>query len=146
MGIYVPRTLIERPVHNVLLIGGATLPVLLLLFALLTLSRRYYLDCIAFEIEVEHQLEKRVLKHTRRLENIDARSWQGVYEREQARRGLARVRDEAVQTGKLMALGIVSVSISHELNQPLAAIRSYADNAWVLLDHQYAEGAHGNLE
>ncbi len=40
----------------------------------------------------------------------------------------------------------MSASISHELNQPLAAIRSYADNARVLLDHQRTEDARGNLE
>ena len=36
---------------------------------------------------------------------------------------------------ELSALGTMSASISHELNQPLAAIRSYAENAGILLDH-----------
>jgi two-component system C4-dicarboxylate transport sensor histidine kinase DctB len=40
----------------------------------------------------------------------------------------------------------MSASISHELNQPLAAIRSYADNAGVLLDHQRIGDARGNLQ
>ena len=40
----------------------------------------------------------------------------------------------------------MSASISHELNQPLAAIRSYAENAGVLLDHQRTEDARGNLK
>ena len=57
-----------------------------------------------------------------------------------------RAQDEVVQAGKLTALGTMSASISHELNQPLAAIRSYADNARVLLDHQRTEDARGNLE
>ena len=125
VSIYAPRTLIERPVRSVLLIGGATLLALLLLLTLLTLSRRHYLDRIALEAEAKRQLEERVLERTREL---------------------MRAQDEVVQAGKLTALGTMSASISHELNQPLAAIRSYADNARVLLDHQRTEDARGNLE
>ncbi|UPG08743.1 two-component system sensor histidine kinase DctB [Pseudomonas aeruginosa] len=143
VSIYAPRTLIERPVRSVLLIGGATL---LLLLTLLTLSRRHYLDRIALEAEAKRQLEERVLERTRELENANAQLQQEVHEREQAQRELMRAQDEVVQAGKLTALGTMSASISHELNQPLAAIRSYADNARVLLDHQRTEDARGNLE
>ena len=141
VSIYAPRTLIERPVRSVLLIGGATLLALLLLLTLLTLSRRHYLDRIALEAEAKRQLEERVLERTRELENANAQLQQEVHEREQAQRELMRAQDEVVQAGKLTALGTMSASISHELNQPLAAIRSYADNARVLLDHQRTEDA-----
>ncbi|MBH9396122.1 two-component system sensor histidine kinase DctB [Pseudomonas aeruginosa] len=146
VSIYAPRTLIERPVRSVLLIGGATLLALLLLLTLLTLSRRHYLDRIALEAEAKRQLEERVLERTRELENANAQLQQEVHEREQAQRELMRAQDEVVQAGKLTALGTMSASISHELNQPLAAIRSYADNARVLLDHPRTEDARGNLE
>lgn len=146
VSIYAPRTLIERPVRSVLLIGGATLLALLLLLTLLTLSRRHYLDRIALEAEAKRQLEERVLERTRELENANAQLQQEVHEREQAQRELMRAQGEVVQAGKLTALGTMSASISHELNQPLAAIRSYADNARVLLDHQRTEDARGNLE
>ncbi len=146
VSIYAPRTLIERPVRSVLLIGGATLLALLLLLTLLTLSRRHYPDRIALEAEAKRQLEERVLERTRELENANAQLQQEVHEREQAQRELMRAQDEVVQAGKLTALGTMSASISHELNQPLAAIRSYADNARVLLDHQRTEDARGNLE
>ncbi|MBG6533403.1 two-component system sensor histidine kinase DctB [Pseudomonas aeruginosa] len=146
VSIYAPRTLIERPVRSVLLIGGATLLALLLLLTLLPLSRRHYLDRIALEAEAKRQLEERVLERTRELENANAQLQQEVHEREQAQRELMRAQDEVVQAGKLTALGTMSASISHELNQPLAAIRSYADNARVLLDHQRTEDARGNLE
>ncbi|HCE9578523.1 TPA: two-component system sensor histidine kinase DctB [Pseudomonas aeruginosa] len=146
VSIYAPRTLIERPVRSVLLIGGATLLALLLLLTLLILSRRHYLDRIALEAEAKRQLEERVLERTRELENANAQLQQEVHEREQAQRELMRAQDEVVQAGKLTALGTMSASISHELNQPLAAIRSYADNARVLLDHQRTEDARGNLE
>lgn len=44
-----------------------------------------------------------------------------------------QTRDELVQAAKLAALGQMAAGIGHELNQPLAAIRSHAHNAAVLL-------------
>ncbi|WP_099824792.1 sensor histidine kinase [Oceaniglobus indicus] len=46
---------------------------------------------------------------------------------------LRRIQDELVQAGKMSALGQMSAGISHELRQPLAAIRNFADNAVKLL-------------
>lgn len=69
-----------------------------------------------------------------------------MLERENAQQEAVRAQDELVQAGKLSVLGTMSASISHELNQPLAAIRSYAENAEILLDHQRTEDARGNLK
>src|SRR5690606_13284758 len=63
-----------------------------------------------------------------------------------AQQELVRAQDELVQAGKLSALGTMSASISHELNQPLAAIRSYADNARILLEHHRHDEVHTNLQ
>ena len=46
---------------------------------------------------------------------------------------LSETRDAAVQAGKLAVLGQMSAGISHELNQPLAALQTFADNASALL-------------
>ncbi|MGB0671918.1 MAG: sensor histidine kinase, partial [Rhodospirillales bacterium] len=46
----------------------------------------------------------------------------------------------------LAALGQMSAGLSHELNQPLAAIRSYADNAGAFLDRGREETARRNLK
>ncbi len=46
-------------------------------------------------------------------------------ERRQAEHQLALAQEELVQAGKLAALGQLSVSITHEINQPLAAMRNY---------------------
>lgn len=146
VSIYSPRSQVDRPVRSVLLIGGATLLALLLLLALLGISRRHYLERIALEAQAKRQLEIRVLERTQELEDANARLQQEVRDREQAQRELMRAQDEVVQAGKLTALGTMSASISHELNQPLGAIRSYADNARVLLDHQRLDDARGNLE
>ncbi|MCP2075652.1 UNVERIFIED_ORG: two-component system C4-dicarboxylate transport sensor histidine kinase DctB [Pseudomonas lini] len=146
VSILAPRTLIDRPVRTVVAIGGAALLVLMLLLGLMMQRRRHYLDRIAFEAKARHELEGRVAERTSDLEGLNRRLRQEVLEREQAQQELVRAQDDLVQAGKLSALGTMSASISHELNQPLAAIRSYAENAEILLDHQRTEDARGNLK
>jgi two-component system C4-dicarboxylate transport sensor histidine kinase DctB len=146
VSILAPRTLIDRPVRTVVAVGGAALLVLMLLLGLMMQRRRHYLDRIAFEGKARHELEGRVAERTSDLEGLNRRLKQEVLEREQAQQELVRAQDDLVQAGKLSALGTMSASISHELNQPLAAIRSYAENAEILLDHQRTEDARGNLK
>ncbi len=127
VSILAPRTLIDRPVRTVVAIGGATLLVLMLLLGLMMQRRRHYLERIAFEAKARHELEGRVAERTSDLEGLNRRLKQEVLEREHAQQELVRAQDDLVQAGKLSALGTMSASISHELNQPLAAIRSYAE-------------------
>ena len=56
------------------------------------------------------------------------------------------VVETAAWQAKLAALGQMSAGLSHELNQPLAAIRSYADNARSFLDRDRPDTARKNLE
>ncbi len=145
VSILAPRSLIDRPVRNAVAAGGGSLLLLILLLGLLMQRRRHYLERIALDARARQELEQRVQERTQDLELLNSRLKQEVLEREQAQQELVRAQDELVQAGKLSALGTMSASISHELNQPLAAIRSYADNAGVLLDHQRTEDARGNL-
>ncbi len=146
VNILAPRVLVDRPVRTVVAVGGAALLVLMLLLGLLMMRRRHYLERIAFEAKARRELEMRVIERTSDLEGLNSRLKQEVLEREQAQQELVRAQDELVQAGKLSALGTMSASISHELNQPLAAIRSYAENAEKLLDHQRTDDARGNLK
>lgn len=146
VNILAPRVLVDRPVRTVVAVGGAALLVLMLLLGLMMMRRRHYLERIAFEAKARRELEMRVIERTSDLEGLNSRLKQEVLEREQAQQELVRAQDELVQAGKLSALGTMSASISHELNQPLAAIRSYAENAEKLLDHQRTDDARGNLK
>ncbi|MCU1740077.1 MULTISPECIES: sensor histidine kinase [Pseudomonas] len=146
VSILAPRTLVDRPVRTVVAVGGAALLVLMLLLGLMMQRRRHYLERIAFEAKARRELEMRVAERTSDLEGLNRRLKQEVLEREHAQQELVRAQDDLVQAGKLSALGTMSASISHELNQPLAAIRSYAENAEVLLDHQRTDDARGNLK
>ena len=144
--ILAPRQLVDRQVRTTLAVGGAALLAGLLMLGLLLQRRRHYIERIALDARAKRELEIRVLERTRELETLNNRLKEEVLEREHAQQELVRTQDELVQAGKLTALGTMSASISHELNQPLAAIRSYADNAGVLLDHQRTDEARGNLK
>ncbi|MDU9408736.1 MULTISPECIES: sensor histidine kinase [Pseudomonas] len=146
VSILAPRILLDRPVRSAVAVGAAALLALLLLLGLLILRRRHYLERIALDARAKAELEQRVAERTHDLELLNSRLKQEVLEREQAQQELVRAQDELVQAGKLSALGTMSASISHELNQPLGAIRSYAENASTLLDHQRSDDARANLK
>lgn len=52
-----------------------------------------------------------------------------------------QTRDDLIQAAKLAALGQMAAGLSHELNQPLAAIRSHAHNGALLLERGQPEEA-----
>lgn len=87
-------------------------------------------------------LEDRVAARTQALEAANTDLRREVQERQEAEAALKRAQAELVQAGKLSALGQMSAGISHELNQPLMAIRSFADNGAAFL----ARGDHDRVE
>jgi two-component system C4-dicarboxylate transport sensor histidine kinase DctB len=79
-------------------------------------------------------LESRVAERTQELSDTNARLRREVLERKEAEAALQRAQTDLIQAGKLSALGQMSAGISHELNQPLMAIRSFAENGAQYLD------------
>ncbi|SFE20784.1 sensor histidine kinase [Roseivivax sediminis] len=90
-------------------------------------------------------LESRVSARTRDLSEANAALRREVAERQEAEARLTRAQAELVQAGKLSALGKMSAGISHELNQPLMAIRSFAENGAAFLDRGRPERAAENF-
>lgn len=64
---------------------------------------------------------------------------------EERTRELRQTQEELVQAAKMAALGQLSAGINHELNNPLTAIRAYADNAAQFLDIGKTDIARNNL-
>lgn len=145
VSILAPQRLINEPVRTAMAVATASLLAVLLILGLLMQRRRHYLERIAMDAHAKRVLEDNVRTRTQDLQTLNSRLKQEVLERESAQQELVRAQDELVQAGKLSALGIMSASISHELNQPLAAIRSYTDNAKILLDQQRLDEVRNNL-
>ncbi len=98
-----------------------------------------------FEIESRDQLRK---AHDQLEQRVYERTQALLYEveeRKHAEEELRHAQDELIQAAKLAVLGELSTGISHEMNQPLAAIRSYADNARLLIQHGREADAESNL-
>lgn len=109
------------------------------LIAALYLQRRArLLERLEVQDQARAMLEARVTERTEalRLE---------IEERRAAEEELRRTQSELVQAGKLAALGQMSAALSHEFNQPLAAVKAYADNAATFLDRNQIAQAQRNV-
>ncbi len=95
--------------------------------------------------EANARLEARVMDRTAELEDVNANLLREVAERRDAQARLHQAQADLVEAGKLSALGQMSAGISHELNQPLMAIRSFAENAEAFLDKGKPDIAQQNL-
>ena len=108
--------------------------------------RRRIADRIAVQDESNIQLEKRVLERTNALSNVNSELKNEITERKRAEEEVRKAQVTLIQTAKLAALGQMSAGLSHELNQPLTAIRSYADNARQFLERKRHDTAKENLK
>ena len=91
------------------------------------------------------ELETRVAERTEELVSVNQSLRHEIAEREEAEAALKKAQADLVQAGKLSALGQMSAGISHELNQPLMAIRSFSENAEVFLEREKPDVARQNL-
>lgn len=94
---------------------------------------------------IRRELEERVAERTQALSAANALLETEVEERRRTEAALRQLGDELVQANKLATMGQIAASVAHEVNQPLAAIRSYSDNAAVLIDRGRVAEARGNL-
>ncbi len=95
--------------------------------------------------QARDELEIRVEERTADLAKTNTRLTQEIEEHRRTEAILNQTQEELIQAAKLAGLGQMSTAISHELNQPLTAIRSYADNAQKFLDLNREQDVHWNL-
>ena len=108
--------------------------------------RRYEENAKRLLQQANEQLEERVTARTAELTEANDHLLREIDERKRAEIALRQTRSELVHAAKMAALGQMSAGINHELNQPLAAIRSYSDNSRLLLEKGRLQDAVWNLE
>lgn len=80
------------------------------------------------------------------LRALNARLQREIAERERVQENLAVAEQTIAQSSKLAALGEMSAAISHELNQPLAAMKTYLAGAKLLLRRNRPEEALSSFQ
>ena len=128
-----PFQSVREKVNGVLAIGITALALLIAL-GFYFLSRRAAKQSFLFKAESE---ELRALND--RLSNE-------ITQRERAERNLQVAEASLEQSSKLAALGEMSAAVSHELNQPLAAMRTYLAAAKLLLSRRRSDEALSSFQ
>lgn len=96
--------------------------------------------------QAHDDLEQKVIQRTADLITANEQLQAEVSERIRAENTLREAQDELIQAGKLAVIGQLSAGIVHELNQPLAALRTLSGNAIRFLERGNEETAKSNLE
>ena len=129
--------------------AGAIAASLGLLLLLLLQRRRVGVQKVAARAALQRahdELETKVLQRTAQLEASNASLRHEVVERQHAEQVLRQAQEELVQAGKLALLGQLSAGISHELGQPLTALRALAQNGCLLLERDRPLQARDNFK
>lgn len=92
------------------------------------------------------RLETTVAQRTAALTDANARMQQEIDERERTEQRLRATQQEVVHAGKLAVIGQMAAGLTHELNQPLVAIRTLCDNARTFFERNQPAQAIANLE
>ncbi|MDP2419373.1 ATP-binding protein [Hydrogenophaga sp.] len=90
-------------------------------------------------------LEQEVGRRTQQLTNTNTLLRKEVAEREQTEITLRAAQNELVHAGKMAVLGQLAASITHELTQPLGAIRTLSGNAAEFMRRGNHSAAQDNL-
>ena len=82
-----------------------------------------------------------VQRESAELRQLNARLQREIAERQRVEETLAVAEQTLEQSSKLAALGEMSAAVSHELNQPLAAMKTYLAGARLLLNRNRPDEA-----
>ncbi len=118
--------------------GGAAVALLLLYLLQRWLAVRQLQRARNALQRAHDQLERQVSERTSQLQSANDELKRQIEQRLQA-------EDELVQAGKLAVLGQMSAGLSHEINQPLTALRALSRNTLRLLEAGRVPAVADNL-
>ncbi|HYQ40234.1 MAG TPA: ATP-binding protein [Pseudomonas sp.] len=96
--------------------------------------------------QANSQLERKIAERTAHLRASNEHLKAQIRERRQAEDSLRKTQDDLIQAGKLAVIGQMSTCIAHELNQPLAALRTLSGNTVRFLARGDNATASSNLQ
>ncbi|ARO25054.1 C4-dicarboxylate transport sensor histidine kinase DctB [Rhizobium sp. TAL182] len=113
----------------------------------LLLRRRQAVTLRIFrEQQAREELERRVAERTLDLSQARDRLQAEITGHRNTEQKLQAVQQDLVQANRLAILGQVAAGVAHEINQPVATIRAYADNARTFLERGQTAPAGENLQ
>lgn len=130
------------------IVAACALGFLLVLALYVQQRRRSLMDRLASREALQRahdELELKVQQRTEALSDANVLLQSEVAERKRAEERLQATLEDLVQTGKMAVLGQMSAGITHELNQPLAALRTLSANTIVFLERGEQQQAVSNL-
>lgn len=87
-----------------------------------------------------------ILQESDDLRRLNTRLSSEIKQRQEAEKNLETAEQSLEQASKLASLGQMSASVSHELNQPLAAMRTYLAGAKLLMQRNRVEEAVSSFQ
>lgn len=136
----------DRAARAATLMAAMGEALLLTLVAWLRRRRRQVAERAAAETRYREKLERNVALRTQELTDANARLSAEIHERQEAERRLNVLQADLVQANKLAQLGQITAGVAHEINQPLAAIRAFAENAQTLLGRAPSKTSKDTVE
>jgi two-component system C4-dicarboxylate transport sensor histidine kinase DctB len=136
---------ISRAVASARWLGAMTVALLAALTGIL-LRRRQRARAMASEAaQARIELERQIDLRTTELRSANDQLNHEIDERRRLETVRQDLQDELIQANKLATLGQIAAGVAHEINQPVAAIRTHADSASVQLRREDTEGALRSL-
>jgi two-component system C4-dicarboxylate transport sensor histidine kinase DctB len=136
---------VASAVREMRLLSLAVLLPILAVAAFLLRRRQISRMTIASEQAMREELERRVAARTEELSRARDHLQSEIADHRDTEAKLQIVQQDLVQANRLAILGQVAAGVAHEINQPVATIRAYADNARVFLQRQEPNPAEENL-
>jgi two-component system C4-dicarboxylate transport sensor histidine kinase DctB len=133
---------VEADQRDGAIIGAAISALIISLLLYVAQRQRAYLAAK----QAGARLQSEVAERTRELRDANALLQTEVDERRRTEARLRATQNELVQAGKLAALGQMSAAIAHEVNQPLAALRTFMASTRIFAQRGDAKKIIKNLD
>lgn len=138
--------MLTRAVLAARVLAGLSVALLAGLTGVLLRRRQRARARAADEEAARAELERQVALRTGELSAANRRLRHEMDERRRLEKTRQDLQDELIQANKLATLGQIAAGVAHEINQPLAAIRTHADSAGLYLERDDAASAGRSLD